>query len=138
LFDLLNAELPAQVLGGRFGVQHYAAPTLVESLYAISDESRLLHMLRHALCPMERSAEDWTGSLDELRGELVTGSGREAELLLGKSNVALGMLLGKLRNRFPKIFTQQVKKMGGTATRIWTIQASQLTDMNRHWSAGSN
>jgi hypothetical protein len=131
LAELYAWEIPAELLGGRFGVKHYHNQRLLEELDALSDESKLMELIdvSSLVCSSEPDWKDlpvWIGKAEVLHQELCSDRSTRfaAERLLGWRN-ATGTLLGKLAKKRPERVAYWFHRRGGEPVREWVIRLSQ-------------
>jgi hypothetical protein len=121
LFDLLPWNIPAKMLGVRFGVKHYHNPELVAQVEAMSDESQLDELIESV--GLVTADGVWRGSATELHSRLAAHhvyGGRAAKLL--SWNNATGTLLGRLAKRRPEKYQPDTHKVNGKSKRDWVIR----------------
>ncbi len=101
---LLNWQIPAELVGGRFGVKEFHHPQVIEILRRLSPEHRLLELITGCLF-RSPGAGNWEGSLLEFEKELTDSSSpmqHEAKKLFS-FNTAAKTYLQRLHRRYPEL-----------------------------------
>ena len=121
IFDLVNRDVPSNLLGVRFGVKHYHNQELLRAVQEISDEARLDELIESIRLPTTGSV--WMGTSAQLYARLTSDSvyGRQAANLLSWNN-AMGTRLGKLAKLKPEKYKPLSHKVRGKNTREWIIK----------------
>jgi len=123
-YYLLHWQIPAELVGGRFGVKEFHHPELIDTLRRLSPEHRLLELIAGCLF-RTTPITPWQGKLTDLEEELTADSSpmrHEARKLLS-FNTAIQTYVQRLHGRYPGLIEYQHGKRGG----LWTIDP-QITE----------
>lgn len=121
---LLHWQIPAELVGGRFGVKEFHHPQVIEILHSLSPEHTLLELIAACLFSSP-AAENWEGTLQQFEEELTADTcpmQHKAQSLF-KFTTAARTYLQRLHRRYPVLIQWRHGKHGG----IWTID-SQIID----------
>jgi hypothetical protein len=103
---LTQWEIPADLKANRFGVAHYHHGEIMEAIEGLSPEMKLYSILENHFRGWDRP---WVGTAAELEALLTdehADSKYEARKLFSY-NTACGVYLGRLRAKFPVIFSRE-------------------------------
>lgn len=119
---LVNYQIPAALLSGRFGVKHFQHPGLLAALNEMSPEARLMGFIDTALEEKGHTGQ-WVGTATDLERLLNDSAvANEARRLLDWNN-ATGTYLGRLAKKLPN----RVRGQRSNLSRTWTIYPA-------HWN----
>jgi hypothetical protein len=125
---LKNWEIPPNLVSNRFGITHYHHPELLDSLYELSPEEKLLQLIDEEVLGLGTLANlngEWKGRSSELDRILKASSNnaiqREARDLLPATNNC-GKYLARLANRYPDRITRYP---GSSGIHNWRIRSSR-------------
>ena len=125
IFDLTRLEIPAEMVGARFGLQHFHHPAIIEALQSLTPEERLLGLIDAVIfheamlvdTAIVHAPDEWAGTAAALESTLIRSNyAHEAEKLLSWNN-ACGTYLGHLAKRHP----ERVKYKKTNSSRSWII-----------------
>ena len=117
-FLLDEYEPPAELRDARYVVAGWHHPELAEALHGLSPASALLGLIDH-LAPWGEVANEWQGSADELRAQLLQNGGTmtDARRLLEWPQ-ACGNYLATLAKKTP----ERVQPHRTNTARLWIIR----------------
>ncbi len=107
--------IPSELTSARYGLAHYANPSLMAELQSSSPEMELLALIDRIIFH-HINAPVWEGTASQLENELRVAESRLAARLLCFNN-ATGTLLGHLQADVP----ERVKSHRTATTRLWRI-----------------
>lgn len=120
-------EIPECIKSPRYGVREYQHPEILETLSALSPESKL-HQIIHTSMFSGDIKLAWTGTASELEQMLVNDNNVAYEARkLFSYNTACGMYLGRLLIKHPEQYSETRYSDG----RKWTIQPPDNDRLDR-------
>lgn len=117
---LYEYKIPSELVNERYGVKHYHHPEILSAIDGISQETRLLEIIDAELFDGANAPAEWTGTAPQLEAYLTESSAKLAYQArqLFRFNTACGMLLGRLKSRFP----DRVMSKLDHNQNVWTIR----------------
>jgi len=107
--------IPCELISARYGLTHYANPSLMVELQSSTPEMELLGLIDRAIFYCD-SIPVWEGTASQLENDLRNFEPRLAGRLLCFNN-AIGTYLGHLQNAVP----DRVRSIRNAYTRSWRI-----------------